>query len=45
MNNPFYLGLSVLNIGKIVIYEFWYHYVKPKYGDTKYGYRHYSLFM
>ena len=44
MNNPFYLGLSVLNIGKIVIYEFWYHYVKPKYGDTKYGYRqlHYS---
>ena len=32
MNKPVYLGLSILEIGKIVMYEFWYDYVKPKYG-------------
>ena len=26
-----YLGLSILKISKIVMYEFWYDYVKPKY--------------
>ena len=34
MNNPFYLGLSILDLSKIVMYEFWYDYVKPKYGDN-----------
>ena len=33
MNKPFYLGLPILEISKIVIYKFWYDYVKPKYGD------------
>ena len=33
MNKPVYLGLSILEIGKIVMYEFWYDYVKPKYGE------------
>ena len=33
MNKLVYLGLSVLNLTKIVMYEFWYDYVKPKYGE------------
>ena len=33
MNKPFYLGLSILEISKIVIYEFWYDYLKPKYRE------------
>ena len=31
MNKPVYLGLSILEVSKIVVYEFWYGYVKPKY--------------
>ena len=27
-----YLGLSILELRKILMYEFWYDYVKPKYG-------------
>ena len=33
MNKPTYLGLSLLEISKIVMYKFWYDYVKPKYGE------------
>ena len=33
MNKPIYLGLSILNISKITMYEFWYDYVKTKYQD------------
>ena len=33
MNKPIYLGLSILGISKILIYEFWYDYMKPKYGN------------
>ena len=40
MNKPVCLGLSILKIGKIIIYEFWCGYVKPKaklcYMDTNY---------
>ena len=32
MNKPVYLGLSILELSKILMYEFWYDYVKPKYG-------------
>ena len=32
MNKPIYLGLSILEISKILMYEFWYDYMKPKYG-------------
>ena len=28
-----YLGLSKLVLSKILMYEFWYDYVKPKYGE------------
>ena len=34
MNKPIYLGLSILEINKILMYEFWYDYMKPKYGDS-----------
>ena len=33
MNKPIYLGLSILDICKILMYEFWYDYMKPKYGN------------
>ena len=39
MNKPIYLGLSILHISKILMYEFWYDYMKPKYNDNvKLGY-------
>ena len=33
MNKPIYLGLSILDISKILMYKFWYNYMKPKYGN------------
>ena len=33
INKPIYLGLSILDISKITMYEFWYDYVKIKYQD------------
>ena len=33
MNKPIYLGLGILEISKIIMYEFWYDYVKNKYGN------------
>ena len=32
MNKPIYLGLSILEISKILMHEFWYDYMEPKYG-------------
>ena len=34
INNPIYLGLSILEISKLLMYEFWYDYMKPKYGNN-----------
>ena len=34
MNKTVYLGMSILDISKTLIYEFWYDYVKPKYNDN-----------
>ena len=31
MNKPVYLGLSILEITKTIMYEFWYDYIEPKY--------------
>ena len=28
-----YLGMSILDISKTLMHEFWYDYIKPKYGD------------
>ena len=33
MNKPRYLSLSILDISKTNMYEFWYDYIKRKYGD------------
>ena len=34
MNKPIYLGLSILEISKILMYEFWHDYMKPKYNNN-----------
>ena len=33
MNKPVYLGMSILDISKTLMYEFWYDYLKPKFKD------------
>ena len=33
MNKPLYLGQAILDISKTLMYEFWYDYIKLKYGD------------
>ena len=33
MNKPMYRGQAMLDISKTLMYEFWYDYIKPKYGD------------
>ena len=33
MNKPIYLGQEILDISKTLMYDFWYGYTKPKYGD------------
>ena len=34
MNNPICLGLSILEISKILMYEFWFDYMKPNYDNN-----------
>ena len=31
LNKPVSLGLPILKLSKILMYEFWYDYIKPKY--------------
>ena len=33
MNKPVYLGMSILDISKTLMYKFWYDYIKSKYED------------
>ena len=33
MNKPARLGLSILELSKVLMHEFWYDYVKLKYGE------------
>ena len=32
MNTSLHLGLPILHISQTLMYEFWYYYIKPKYG-------------
>ena len=34
MNKPIYLGFSILEISKTLMYQFWYDYMKPKYDNN-----------
>ena len=34
MNKPIYLGQEILDISETLVYEFWYDYIKSKYGDN-----------
>ena len=34
MNKLVHLGLSILDLSKTAMYEFWYDHVKPKYGEN-----------
>ena len=34
INMPIYLGMSILQISKTLMYEFWYGYIKPKYQNN-----------
>ena len=38
MNKLIYLGLSILDISKTLMYEFWYDYIKPECKTMFYGY-------
>ena len=33
-NKPVYLGMSILDLSKSLMYDFYYNYVKTKYGDN-----------
>ena len=33
INKPVCLGLSILELSEILMYQFWYNYVQPKYGE------------
>ena len=34
MNKPIYLGLAILSLSKILMYDYWYNEMKPKHKDS-----------
>ena len=46
MNKPIYLSMSISEISKTLMYEFWYDYIKPKHGGkAKLCYMHTGSFV
>ena len=49
MNKPNRLGISILELSKMLMHEFWYYYVKPKYGKkieiVLFGYRCFTVYI
>ena len=46
INEPIYLGMSILDISKTLTHEFWYDYIKPKYqNNAKLCYMHTDSFI
>ena len=46
MIKALYLGMSILDISKTLMYEFWYDYIRQKYGDrAKHCYTHTDSFI
>ena len=35
MNKPVYLGLSIVELSKILMYEFWYDYIKRNFDKKR----------
>ena len=35
LNKPAYIGMCILELSKVLIYEFHYDYIKSKYGDNQ----------
>jgi hypothetical protein len=33
LNKPIYVGQAILDISKTMMFNFWYGYIKPRYGD------------
>ena len=46
LNKPIIVGISILELSKLLMYRFWYGYVKEKYGDkAKLGYMDIDSFI
>ena len=46
MNKPIYLAMSILDISKTLIYDFWYDYINPTYqGRAKLCYKNTGSFV
>ena len=46
MNKPVYLGVSIVELSKILMYEFWYNYVKTRCGEkAKLSYMERNIFI
>ena len=44
-NKLIYLGMSILDIRKMFMYEFWYDYIKPEYQDKTKCYMDTGIFI
>ena len=44
MNKTVYLGMSILELSKAVMYEIWYDYVKPKHDEKQFCHNGYKQF-